>query len=576
MTASASSCKNILLVTGGCCHDFDGGAAIMTPFLEGSGRFKVTRNVKQDGRKTDGGVPEFANLPNSNYHVVLLYTQGGTLTQPEEEGLLKFVENGGGLVGIHCAADSFTKNARFMKMIGSKFVTHPPGVFRFQVNLGAKAKAAGHPLVVRSDDFVINDEHYILEMQNDDMEIVATSHLQGKDHPMAYTRRQGKGNVVYLANGHHPESIANPYFLRLLERGLRIATGETFPVKTIHVGIIGYGGAFNMGKAHADGCLQQLGFKVTAVCDLDPKRTAQAKTELGEHIRTYNHLDQFMGDRDIQLAVVILPHNVHAAACIAAAKSGKHVVTEKPFCITLEEADAMIAAADQAGTMLSCFHNRRWDNDFTQLLHVVRSGQIGQVFHADAATAGYGMPGAWWRSSKEISGGVLYDWGAHYCDWLLNLMPKRIASVSGIVHKRHWHNSTNEDFAQCYIRFEDGCTATLEQGSLAAVQRHGWRILGTLGGLSNAGPHQEVTLITYENGLKREAKLSLSPQGKWPNYYQNVANHLQMGERLIVTAQQARRAIGVLRLAELSAQQGGKPLELPGEKDYTPDYTQPL
>ena len=72
------------------------------------------------------------------------------------------------------------------------------------------------------------------------------------------------------------------------------------------------------------------------------------------------------------------------------------------------------------------------------------------------------------------------------------------------------------------------------------------------------------------------AKSVMSTQPAPANgYYQNVANHLLMDEPLVVTAQQARRTIGVIHLAEQSAKQGGKPLPLPGEDKWTPDYVIP-
>lgn len=569
MSTSPVKPHAVLLVTGGGWHDFTSGAAILSKSLTDSGRFTVTQ-----AHLKDNGVPEFASLSSGQFRTVLLYTQGGQLTSEQEEGLVRFVEAGGGLVGIHCASDSFTKNDRFMKLIGSQFKTHPPGVFEFVVKNNATAIAAGHPLVTRTDDFLINDEHYILEPRAD-FEVFAYSHLQGKDHPMGYTRKQGKGTVVYLANGHHPQSLSQRNFLRLLERSLRLASGEDLSVKNpIRAGILGYGGAFNMGKYHAEAINAQFGMKVVAVCDLDPKRAAQAKVELGESIQTSTNMDSFLADPSFDLVVEILPHNLHAKACIAASKGGKHVITEKPFCITLAEADAMIQAAAESGKALSCFHNRRWDGDFLRILNIVRAGTLGDVFHIDAATSGYGMPGAWWRSSKEISGGILYDWGAHYMDWTLNLMPKRIASVSGFLQKRYWHNSSNEDFAMAVIRYEDGTTSTLEQGNLAAIGRPGWRVLGTRGGLTNGGPHQDITVVTYHDNTRRETKVPGGP-GTSNAYYQNIGNHLLLGEELVVKAQEARRAIAVLNLAEVSSNQGGKPVEVPGEAQYTPRYLQP-
>lgn len=561
---------NVLLVTGGGWHDFARGGEVLRAALESTGRFSVTATTL--GAM---GVPEFATLPNARFHSVLIYTQGGTLTKDQEDGLIKFVEAGGGVVGIHCASDSFTQNPRYLQLIGSQFKGHPPGVFEFNVRYLDKCRNDGHPLAARCDDFTINDEHYILEPKND-FDVFAVSHLNGKDQPMGYTRTQGKGRVVYLANGHWPESLSNRFFQRLLERSMRWACGEAMkPAHKIRAAMLGYGGAFNMGKYHADALNAQHGMETVAVCDADAKRADQAKVELGQHIRTYTDMDRLLADDGVDLVVVILPHNIHAKAAIAASKAGKHVITEKPFCITLEEADAMIDAARASNKMLSVFHNRRWDGDFLRIMELTRRGEIGNLFHIEAASAGYGMPGTWWRSNKEISGGIMYDWGAHYCDWTLNLMNKRIESVSGNLQKRYWQQSSNEDFGQAHVRFDDGTTANLEQGSLAAIGRPGWRILGTLGGITNAGPHAEITMVQFVNNVRRESKIAGGPMNA-RNFYQNIGNHLLLGERLLVTAEQARRAIGVIRLAELSSNQGGKPLPLPGEDKFLPNYTLPL
>ena len=396
----------------------------------------------------------------------------------------------------------------------------------------------------------------------------------GAPAAMAYERTRGKGRTVYLAPGGALSALHHPHLQRLIERSLRHVCGAKYQ-KTIRAGILGYGGAFNMGLKHAESINAQHGMETVAVCDMDKARAAQAKSDLGDAIRTYTDMDDLLADDGVDLVVVILPHNIHAKACIAAAKAGKHVVTEKPFCLNVAEADEMIAAANEAGTMLSCFHNRRWDGDFLQMLQMLRTGAIGEAFHADASTGKYMMPRMWWRSNKAVSGGILWDWGAHYIDWLLNFFPKRIASVSAHLQKRHWHNVTNEDFGQVFIRFQDGTSATLEQGDLVAVPRAGWRVLGTHGGMTNAGPGKPVTLVQHIDGVRSESQLDPWKQQTWMNYYQNIANHLIMGERLVVTPEQARRVTGVLETAERSSEQGGKPLPVPHEDEYTPDYVQP-
>src|SRR5439155_25219263 len=126
--------------------------------------------------------------------------------------------------------------------------------------------------------------------------------------------------------------------------------------ETIRCGIIGYGGAFNMGKAHA-GWMTAAGLEPVAVSELDPARAAAAKADFPA-IRTYAKVGDMLRDGGVDLVTVITPHNTHAPLALQCLKAGKHVITEKPFCLTVAEATAMIDAAKANGVMLSTFHNR--------------------------------------------------------------------------------------------------------------------------------------------------------------------------------------------------------------------------
>ena len=258
---------------------------------------------------------------------------------------------------------------------------------------------------------------------------------------------------------------------------------------------------------------------------------------------------------ELDLVVIILPHNLHAPMTLKCLQAGKHVVLEKPFCITVAEANAMIDLAREKGLMLSLFHNRRWDGDYLTIRDIIDRGLIGEVFHIECGQASYNHPGFWWRSEKEISGGVMYDWGAHFLDWILNMVPARVTQVMGNFQKRVWHAVTNEDFGQVYLRFANGATADYITSTISASSRPKWRINGTKGAIEqNWG---DITLITFVNGIRQDSvvKVTLPGYGS-TEYYRNVADHLLMGEELAVKPEQARRVIGVIEAAQLSAQQG--------------------
>ena len=538
--------KKALVILGGDWHPFESCGKILVEFLTEQGVCESTATQDRDA---------FLNL--GGFDLVIDYTQGGELTNEQEKALCDFVANGGGFVGIHCASDSWVKNEKYMEMVGSHFFGHGP-VAEFQV----KIADTDHDVTRRVHDFWITDEFYILEKKTPEFHVLATANWQGTTHPMAYVRDYGKGKVFYTALGHDERAFNNPGFRKLVCRGVRAATGQA-EGKTIRAGVVGYGGSFNMGKHHADSMNSVPGFQLAAVCDLDPARTALALADF-PGIRTYNTVQGLAEDPDLDLVVVVTPHNDHFPTAMRLLNAGKHVIVEKPFCLSIQEATDMIEAARAKGVLLSTFHNRRWDDDFLTIKRILKDGLIGEPFHVEAYFGGYHHPGYWWRSHKPISGGAFYDWGAHFTDWVLNLMPYKMETVYGLFHKRVWHDVTNEDHCQAIIRFEGGRTAELQQSSIAAVGKAKWRILGTQGGLiQDTGDVIKVT--TYRRGYKEEIQVPLIKGGSWHAYYENVADHLLAGEPLSVTPESARRVIAVLQLAEESSK-SGQPAPVPYEE----------
>ena len=145
----------------------------------------------------------------------------------------------------------------------------------------------------------------------------------------------------------------------------------------------------------------------------------------------------------------------------------------------------------------------------------------------------------------------MYDWGAHFLDWILNLVPARVTQVMGNFQKRVWNAVTNEDFGQAYIRFANGVTADYITSTISASSRPKWRINGTKGAIEqNWG---DITLITFVNGIRQQSVVKVTLPGYGSSeYYRNVADHLLMGEELAVKPEQARRVIGVIEAAQLS------------------------
>jgi len=246
--------------------------------------------------------------------------------------------------------------------------------------------------------------------------------------------------------------------------------------KVVRAAIIGY----RMGRHHAKLIAQNPRVQLVAVCDLDPARHAEAKQDCPE-VDTYTSMGQMLRRKDIDLVSVVTPHNVHCKHVCQCLRAGKHTVVDKPMCISVREATKMIDTAKKARRMFTIFQNRRLDGDYLAIRDVVAQGLIGDIFEIECFAGGYHKPGERWRSHKKPSGGVLYDWGAHFVDWILNLVPAKIRHVTGFFHKLVWHHVTNEDQGRAIIQFANGAVADFTLSSIDMAGKERWRVLGTKG-----------------------------------------------------------------------------------------------
>ena len=527
-----------LLMIGGEYHPFESCGKILAAFLENNGTADCTVTSDRDA---------FARL--DDYDVVIVYTQGGKLTGAQEKGLCDWVQAGGAFIGIHCADDSWVENQRYMEMIGTQFTGHGP-VTEFKVNISDP----DHEVTRSLCEFKITDEFYITKKRTKkDLHWLMSGDWQSKLHTLGYAREYGKGRVFYTALGHDERAFNHPSFRKLIHRGIWWATRSNKP-GPVRFGVIGYGKVFGMGKCHADTIRSTPLFDVTAVCDIDPERTEAAREELPD-IETFGDHRDMAASGLVDVGVIVTPHDSHALIALNLLKAGVGVVCEKPFCLTIDEATRMIDTAREKNLLLTAFHNRRWDADYLTLKKIIDDGLIGDVFHIEAFMGSYQHPGYWWRSHKPISGGAIYDWGAHFTDWILNLMPHRMESVTGFFSKRVWHDVTNEDHGKAIIRFEGNRSAELEISSLAAAGKPKWRILGTQGGLT-ADWEPPVRVTTHIHGLPEKMEIPFV-ESRWAtDFYVGLADHLLGGEPLQITPESARRVTAVFELAEKSSRSG--------------------
>jgi predicted dehydrogenase len=343
------------------------------------------------------------------------------------------------------------------------------------------------------------------------------------------------------------------------------------------VGLLGYSPA--VGPGHGLGVQHTTGLSLRAVCDLNPQQLSRARHDFPQ-VKAYQTAEAFSGDRDVELVIVTTPPNTHAAMCTQMMEAGKHVVCEKPLVLTCKEADRLVDMANRRQLHLSCHQNRRWDIDFLAIQQAVAEGLLGQLFYLETFVGGFSHPCGYWHSHAAVSGGASFDWGAHYLDWVVSLIPGPVENVVATRHKRVWHDITNADQERIQIRFSGGEEAEFLHSDIAAVRKPKWYLLGTEGAIE--GHWQDVSAFEIDpilyfhrhdipatemppdltlhrrhpTGRIVSQKIAVPTREPYP-FHRNLADHLLTGEPVAAPLEDSVKVVAILEAAARSMSRGG-------------------
>lgn len=210
------------------------------------------------------------------------------------------------------------------------------------------------------------------------------------------------------ANEDELKTILRPGALDL-SRHLSPPPSPAILQKQVGVCVVGTG----WGSLHCR-YLRQASSKVKLfVCGRNREKTEQLARAVGAE-DVFIGLEHAVEDPRVQALTFALPHDLHREALEQAAGAGKHALVEKPLAITLEDADAMIQAAERAGTILMVAEDMHFRPAIREAVYSIERGDIGEPLYLLAHAGGIRRPSGWAAEKERMGGGVLIDIGVHY------------------------------------------------------------------------------------------------------------------------------------------------------------------
>lgn len=233
----------------------------------------------------------------------------------------------------------------------------------------------------------------------------------------------------------------------------------------MNVGILGAG---NISDTHARAASAVAGTSIVAVHGGHAARAERLAATYGA--TAYAALDLFLAHQPMDVVAIGSPSGLHAEQGIAACRRGLHVLVEKPIDVTVERADALVAAADQFGVTLGVFFQDHVQPDLVRLHDAVQAGRLGRLLLVSARVKWF-RPAEYygqsrWRGTWALDGGgALMNQGIHTADLLLWLLgPVRRVSAKAVTAL---HHVEVEDTVVAILEFESGAVGTLEATTAA-------------------------------------------------------------------------------------------------------------
>jgi len=332
----------------------------------------------------------------------------------------------------------------------------------------------------------------------------------------------------------------------------------------IPVGLVGFGTGSSV--FHAPLIMSSGQFELTHVLE----RSTSKSQVLSPAPKIVRSMDELLAT-DVQLVVISTPTTVHFEQAKQAMEAKRHVVVDKPLCVTAQQATDLCAIAKANGVLFSVFHNRRFDSDFLTVRELIESGTLGEVqkFEVHYDRFRPKMKG-YWKEKAGLCGGVLYDLGAHVTDQALQLFGQPDSVDADVQIQRE--GAENDDYFRLefnYNKFPQR-EIILSAGMLVKNPGPKYDIVGTKGtfikygedgqedalragkrpGDEGWGQVPESSYGKLTDAATGETRVIPSKLGSYEVYYKNIAAAIRGEEKLLVDPEGVIEQIRIIENAK--------------------------
>ena len=342
---------------------------------------------------------------------------------------------------------------------------------------------------------------------------------------------------------------------------------------SIKTGLIGYGMSGRV--FHAPFIDMISGFELSVVSTANSE-TIQSIKKRYPNTKIVPDAKPILEDKDIDLVFILTPNQTHYELAKAALLAGKHVVVDKPFTVTTQEADELIELAKKQEKLLTVYQNRRWTADFKTVKKIIAGGKLGQIVEYAACYDRYApaIRPKKWKENNLPGSGVLYDLGAHLIDQALQLfgMPEEVTCNI----QRQRKNTQIDDYFLMTLQYRE-LVVSLHSGMLVRIPGPNFAIHGTNGSFIKYGldvqeedsdkgktpdmpnwgiePQNQWGKLTCTiDGLSVTATIESDP-GNYSDFFINLRNAIRGTEALAVQPEEARNVICIIEAGIRSYQE---------------------